>query len=475
MWWTPPDGATCRCTSEARGSTSCPHRSRCCLCARPGRNAFFGPAARGPPGRRRHPPGPHYPGRRQFLLRKRWYVAEHRLAGAVEGASDPAAFGPSSAGGWSGGPRPGGLHREDPPRVRRGTLQASIPGLHPRPRSWRCSGRRCGRRSPLPSRRCCRYGGRSPRPARPGVGRRIDLDTLALSRGLAAPAEGPPVHLHLRPPGSRAAYGAAHSTWKRGALLDPDTARHVSGSPLGRPARSRKPSARSLRSRPRRGGSRRSHFLSLGGEAGRLWLEECERAGGTELRDWTEQALELLHGAATRRSSCWRGPTSARALEEGPPNAIALLMRRWYYAARARYRYCVEDFARATEDLEAGAPGGAPGGGAGSVSCRWRSQIWFPRSTVARIARTRRRWPEMWRHLEIARAMLEDSEPLCRLSDRAAVDSGRLARFYGPLTGYEWEDHKSLSRSWRPSPGCAFMSLQLDWVYAPAGFIIQCP
>ena len=220
-----------------------------------------------------------------------------------------------------------------------------------------------------------------------------------------------------------------------------------------------------------------SHFLSLGGEAGRLWLEEYERAGGTELRDWTEQALELLRHRRCDEALVLlaRADQRASSLEAGPPNAIALLMRRWYYASRAYYRYCVEDFARATEDLELAYQAVRLAVEARECLLPLAMHSYEFRVQHARIARTRRRWPEMWRHLEIARAMLEDSEPLCRLSDGTAVDYARLARFYGPLTGYEWEDRKSLLAVLETKYRLRLHELQLHWVYAPAGFIIQYP
>jgi len=208
---------------------------------------------------------------------------------------------------------------------------------------------------------------------------------------------------------------------------------------------------------------------------GRLWLEEYQRAGGTELKDWTEQALELLrrrrHDEALLLLA--RADQRVSSLEEGPLNATVLLMRRWYYAARAYQHYCAEEFTRATEDLELAQEAVRAAIDAQECLLPLAMHSYEFRLQHARIARTRRRWPEMWRHLAIARAMLEDDEPLCRLDDGTAVDYARLGRFYGPLGAYEWENRKSLLAILETKYRLRLHELHLHWVYAPAGFIIQ--
>jgi hypothetical protein len=220
-----------------------------------------------------------------------------------------------------------------------------------------------------------------------------------------------------------------------------------------------------------------THFLTLAGDAGRLWLEAYRQAGGMELRDWTEQALELLRRRRTGEALVLLARAEERVSSPArdTPGSVAHLMQRWYCAARAYHSYCREEFSEATEQLEQAHEAVCAAIEAEGCLLPLAMHSYEFRLQHARIARTRRRWPEMWRHLEIARGMLEDREPLCALSDGTAVDYSRLARFFGPLTAYDREDRKSLAAILEVRYRLRLHELQLHWIYAPAGFVIPYP
>jgi hypothetical protein len=196
-----------------------------------------------------------------------------------------------------------------------------------------------------------------------------------------------------------------------------------------------------------------------------------------ELRDWTEQALDLLRRRRTGEALLLleRAERHAGSLEEVSPGSVTLLMRRWCCAARAYYHYCVEDFPAATEQLEGAHQAVCAAIEAAGCLLPLAVHGYEFRLQHARIARARRRWPEMWRHLDIARAMLEDREPLCRLADGTVADYARLARFFGQLAAYERKDRKSLTAILEVKYRLRFHDLQLHWVYSPAGFVIPYP
>jgi tetratricopeptide (TPR) repeat protein len=221
-----------------------------------------------------------------------------------------------------------------------------------------------------------------------------------------------------------------------------------------------------------------TYFITLGSEAGRHWIEEYRQAGGMELTGWTEEALELLRRRrlAEGLTLLDRAGRFAASLEASPAAGAAThLMRRWHQAALAYYHYCVEDFAQAIESLEQAD---------GAIRQAIEAEPWLAplathchefRLQHARIARGRRRWPEMWGHLETARAMLEQRQPLCVLSDGTAVDYAALARFYGPLSGYQGDDRKSLIAILEMKYRLRYFERHLHHVYTPAGFIIPYP
>lgn len=220
-----------------------------------------------------------------------------------------------------------------------------------------------------------------------------------------------------------------------------------------------------------------THFITLGSEAGRHWIEDYRQAGGIELTLWTEEALELLRHRrfAEGLSLLERAGERAATIEGGPTNAIAPLMRRWHQAALAYYHYCVDDFDRAIESLEQADAAVRRAIEAEPCLVPLAPHCHEFRIQHARIARGRRRWPEMWRHLETARAMLEQRQPLCVLSDGTAIDYSTLARFYGPVSGYQGTDRKSLLALLETKYRLRYFEKHLHHVYTPAGFIIPYP
>ena len=215
-------------------------------------------------------------------------------------------------------------------------------------------------------------------------------------------------------------------------------------------------------------------FIALGGAAGRHWLAEYELAGGMELHRWTEEALELL-----RRRRLDAGLAlleQAGALAAARPgdarDSIAHVMRRWYWAALAYLHYCQEELDQASQALERAHDAVRAAVEAAEPVLPLAPHCHEFRIQHARIARSRRRWSEMWSHIETARNMLQDREPLCIRSDGNPVHFADLARHYGPLSAYEGDDRKALVGLLTDHYRLRYFELNLHWVYAPAGFTI---
>ncbi|HYU32694.1 MAG TPA: hypothetical protein VEW48_11070 [Thermoanaerobaculia bacterium] len=224
--------------------------------------------------------------------------------------------------------------------------------------------------------------------------------------------------------------------------------------------------------RPR--SARWADFIALGGAAGRLWLAEYELAGGMELHRWTEEALELLRrrqlDAGLARLE--QADALAGARIDDARDSIAHVMRRWYWAALAYLHYCRDDFELASQALVRAHDAVRAAVEAAEPLLPLAPHCHEFRIQHARIARSRRRWSEMWSHIEIARRMLEDREPLCLRSDGVPVHFADLARHYGRLSAYAGDDRKALAGLLTARYRLRYFELHVHWVYTPAGFTI---
>jgi hypothetical protein len=216
------------------------------------------------------------------------------------------------------------------------------------------------------------------------------------------------------------------------------------------------------------------HFASRTGEAGRAWVAEyrgllpCVRIG--------DRGVELLHrhryaeGRATLDEF-------ARAIDAlGPiPSSMRSVMDRWYHGAIGYYFYSVGEFDRAVLSMQI----------ADQAVVDAISETGFLTPMAidclefclhqARISRNRRDWPGLRAHLDRARAIALDREPLCRTREGHAISFSTLAEFYRslePLTPEEWDS----ARPWvDPEVRVALFDKFVRRLLRLPGFAIQYP
>jgi hypothetical protein len=215
-----------------------------------------------------------------------------------------------------------------------------------------------------------------------------------------------------------------------------------------------------------------THYISLVGTEGKLWLERYRLSGGIELIQATERALVLLRRRSLGEARNILIEVDREVSSRDPDDSITHVMRRWYYAALAYELYCREDFGAATKALEHAHESVRMAVEASSFLLPLASHCCEFRLQHARIARTRRRWREMWDHIEAARAMLADRAPFCMLSDGTAIGYADFGAIYGRLDSYEVEDRRSLIAVFEAKYRLRSFERHLHWVYAPAGFVI---
>ncbi len=117
--------------------------------------------------------------------------------------------------------------------------------------------------------------------------------------------------------------------------------------------------------------------------------------------------------------------------------SVLLVLQRFYWSTQAYYHYCVEELDLAEEGLERARQA--------IVAVLDRAPFLLPLAIHChefllqrvRIARHRRRWPEMKHHLLRVRRMLEDQEPLCVLADGRPIRMATLVDFHRAIPGPE--------------------------------------
>jgi hypothetical protein len=186
------------------------------------------------------------------------------------------------------------------------------------------------------------------------------------------------------------------------------------------------------------------HFVARSGDEGRQWAEEYR--GPAVLK------ADLLAVQALKEMRAGRLDAGDARLEEMAesfrpldlPPSIRAVLERWYHGVAAYSFYCREEFDRAEEALD--------GADRAVIEAVSRQRALLPlanhcqefRLHHARIARNRRRWAAMQRHIEIAQAMIEDRIPLCTLRDGSAVHTSDLCAFFEAI-GLTGEERESLN------------------------------
>jgi hypothetical protein len=231
-------------------------------------------------------------------------------------------------------------------------------------------------------------------------------------------------------------------------------------------------------SRPARKRFDWAYLVAAGGERGRAWLEEFRLAGGFDLAAAASDALDLLRRRRLDEGRQRLADIDRRLAEletEGCAAAIVHVVRRWYFAALAYEPYVAEDFDGAEHTMRRAHAAVVAALEAERALLPLASHCHEFRIQRARIARGRRRWREMWGHIEAVREMLAGRAPLCTLAGGEEIDYAALAAHYQPLAAHDDEEGTVIGALLDPRLRLRGFERNLHWVYAPAGFLIPYP
>jgi hypothetical protein len=176
------------------------------------------------------------------------------------------------------------------------------------------------------------------------------------------------------------------------------------------------------------------HFVARSGAEGWSWIEEYRRPEFQQIAGAAHQALFLLRGRQldAARGCLAEAEAGLRSLR-GATASILRVVERFYYGVLAFQQYYAGDFDGAAISLDRAHEAVAAAIGDRRFLLPLANHCHELRLHHARVARNRRRWPEMWSHIAEARAMMEDQLPLCVLDDGTAVDFSTLCAFYSTL------------------------------------------
>lgn len=186
------------------------------------------------------------------------------------------------------------------------------------------------------------------------------------------------------------------------------------------------------------------HFTAASGPAGRSWAALYRAPGALQIRDTARAALlHLRHGEEEAgREALERAAAGVDELDG--PASLRSIHQRWYYGARAYYHYACGDLGLAGADLDR-----AEGALRAAID---EDRFLLPAAQEfpdfphqrTRIARNRRRWKEMLSQIDVERAMMAGTEPLCSLSDGVEVSYPSLEGYLRSLEGLSAEEHRYL-------------------------------
>jgi len=188
------------------------------------------------------------------------------------------------------------------------------------------------------------------------------------------------------------------------------------------------------------------YLVSRSGDEGRAWTLEYARPEHVAVAKGADEALALCLQRRFESARALLEDTGARlAALHGARASIVHVLERWYHGVSAYHAYCIEDYELAQQGLVLAAEAIRAAVDQDRFLAPLAHHCHEFHLHHTRIARNRRRWPEMREHLGIVRAMLENSAPLCVLGDGTRVDYVMLARHCAALPEIPAEAQASVS------------------------------
>ena len=185
------------------------------------------------------------------------------------------------------------------------------------------------------------------------------------------------------------------------------------------------------------------HFVSRSSECAADWIKSF-RARVGDHKDLGFRAVAQFQQHQFKKGLVLLNDYKAIIRDEPNRDVFDHVMSRWYYAALAYYYHCTDSYDDALNCLDLAQH-------ALEVSIEERPFLKILAASCeefclhkARVARNRRRWREMEKHIGFAREMVAGDRALCRLPSGREITFHDLEKFYLSIPNLSDEERNSL-------------------------------
>jgi hypothetical protein len=220
------------------------------------------------------------------------------------------------------------------------------------------------------------------------------------------------------------------------------------------------------------------YFAAVSGERGRIWEQEFRRPDSFAVVDLAVRTLPLLHRRQLDEGRRLLAETetaleSLRARHAG--TSILFVLESLYYPLLALYNYRAGELAPAGQNLDRGTAALARAIELEPFLIPLAYRCAEFELHHARIARDRRRWAEMRRHLDRALAMIRGDLPFCALQGGAEVSLAEVQAFFRRLPAIDPRMADFARQLTDDATRHRLFDLFILGIYALPGFVIAYP
>lgn len=180
-------------------------------------------------------------------------------------------------------------------------------------------------------------------------------------------------------------------------------------------------------------------FVRKSGADGRRWADAYRRY--VPLSAMNGECLALLRARRWEEGAAALARFRAGVDAAGADPATREVLERWYHAVHGYSLYCREEYAQADRAMARASEAVARAVGHLPALLPLVTHCHEFRLHRARISRNRRRWREMWAHVDEVRGMFEGSRPFCRLPAGGEVGLAEVRAYHAALQGLDEDEH----------------------------------
>ncbi|HEV7507443.1 MAG TPA: hypothetical protein VGS07_21340 [Thermoanaerobaculia bacterium] len=214
-------------------------------------------------------------------------------------------------------------------------------------------------------------------------------------------------------------------------------------------------------------------LVALAGNDGRRWAEEYRQPACSQFLEMINRSLQLLRSRHLDSGIDLLASAHLLLLSMRDASAgLVYALERWRHSVTAYYYYCIDDLENAEDCLMKAQT---------AIQAAIETQtflLWLAEHTCdfqlqrARIARNRRHWHEMRRHIQACRDMMKNRLPLCTLSDGTPIYIAAIDHFFRALPLTTEREKLALARLLDPCERHRQCQVTVDAIYALPGFVI---